>query len=174
LPPSRLRVAGYKGPDQQQYFDGIVRQLEAWGLAGEFEYAGAPDRAGKFAFLRGLDVLSVPSPYHEPKGLYLLEAMAAGVPVVAPAYGAFPELLQATQGGLVADSGNATDIAGGLLRIWNDASLGARLGRQGRAAVAREYTLARMAERVERVYEEAAGQGIAPRGNSPARAGSRS
>jgi glycosyltransferase involved in cell wall biosynthesis len=174
LPPARLRVAGYRGPDQQQYFDGIVRQLETWGLAGEFEYAGAPDRAGKFEFLRGVDVLSVPSPYHEPKGIYLLEAMATGVPVVAPAYGAFPELLQATQGGLLADSGHATDIADGLLRIWNDAALGARLGRQGRAAVIREHTLARMAERVERVYEEAAGQGIAPRGTRPAQAGSRS
>jgi glycosyltransferase involved in cell wall biosynthesis len=173
LPPSRLRAAGYMGPDQQRYFDGIVRQLHTWGLAGEFEYAGAPDRAGKFAFLRHLDALSVPSPYHEPKGIYLLEAMATGVPVVAPAYGAFPEVLGATAGGLLASSGDAADIADGLWSIWNDPVLAARLARQGRAGVAREYTLARMAERVERHYEELMGLGSTPRGGSPARAGSR-
>jgi glycosyltransferase involved in cell wall biosynthesis len=173
LPPSRLRAAGYMAPEQRRYFDDIVGRLDTWGLAGEFEYTGAPDRIGKFAFLRGLDVLSVPSPYHEPKGLYLLEAMASGVPVVAPPYGAFPEMLQATKGGLLASSGDAADIAEGLLSIWRDQALAARLARQGRDSVAREYTLARMAERVERVYEEATEQGITPRGGSPARAGSR-
>ena len=51
--------------------------LESWGLADEFEYRGAVDRETKVALPAGIDVLSVPSGYHEPKGLYLLEAMAA-------------------------------------------------------------------------------------------------
>ena len=42
LPPSRLRVAGYRGADQQVYFDGIARALDGAGLGAEFEYAGAP------------------------------------------------------------------------------------------------------------------------------------
>jgi hypothetical protein len=58
--PSRLRAAGFCGPDQQSYLDGIIRNLRACGLDGEFEYAGAPDRAGKFAFLRDLDVVRSP------------------------------------------------------------------------------------------------------------------
>ena len=108
LPPSRLRAAGFRGADQRSYFDGIVRKLESAGLGGEFEYRGAPDRAGKFAYLQTLDVFCVPSPYHEPKGLYLLEAMAAGVPVVAPAHGAFPELITATDAGFVTAPGRGT------------------------------------------------------------------
>ena len=166
LPPSRLRVAGYKGPDQQAYFDGIVRKLETAGLAGEFEYAGAPDRAGKFEFLRTLDVFCVPSPYHEPKGLYLLEAMAAGVPVVVPAHGALPEIINVTDGGL-GSRGDARDFAHALLAVWNNPEAAARWGRNGFAAVRKQFTVEQMAERVEAVYGEAAGVSVPGRPHQP-------
>lgn len=154
LPPSRLRAAGYRAPDQQAYFDGIVRHLEAAGLASEFAYLGAPDRAGKFAFLRELDVFCVPSPYHEPKGLYLLEAMASGVPVVAPDHGALPELVAATGGGITAASASPDAIADALLRLWHDASAAAAHGARGFDAVRRDWTVERMAARMEDVYRE--------------------
>lgn len=156
LPPSRLRVAGYRGPDQQGYFDSVVRQLQSWNLSDEFEYVGAPDRAGKFAFLRGLDVFCVPSPYHEPKGLYLLEAMASGVPVVSPNHGAFPELIGAAGGGVLAASAGPADIADAIYELWQDPSRAAALGRSGRGKVRRRFTLAKMAESVEEVYRRVA------------------
>ena len=58
--------------------------MAAWGLAGHLDYLGAPDRAGKLAFLQELSVLSVPVAPPTQKGLFLLEAMASGVPVVQP------------------------------------------------------------------------------------------
>ena len=70
---------------------GITSDLNNWGLQGHFEYRGEVDRAQKIDFLRSLDVLSVPATYEEPKGIFLLEAMANGVPVVQPRRGAFPE-----------------------------------------------------------------------------------
>jgi glycosyltransferase involved in cell wall biosynthesis len=91
LPPSRLRAAGYMAADQRTYLEGITRSLESCGLGAEFEYLGTVDRETKVRFLQSIDVLSVPSGYHEPKGLYLLEAMASGIPVVQPNHGAFPE-----------------------------------------------------------------------------------
>jgi glycosyltransferase involved in cell wall biosynthesis len=169
LPPSRLRAAGYKGPDQQAYFDGILRTLEAAGLASEFEYLGAPDRAGKFTFLRTLDVFCVPSPYHEPKGLYLLEAMAAGVPVVVPAHGALPEIMNATDAGLgtTPGRGDARDFAQALLAMWQRPEAAARWGSNGYAAVRERFTLEQMAEHVEAVYGEAAGLPVAGRPHQP-------
>ena len=160
LPPSRLRAAGYRGADQQAYFEGIARALDGAGLGAEFEYAGAPDRAGKFAFLRTLDVFCVPSPYHEPKGLYLLEAMAAGVPVVVPSHGAFPEIINITGAGYGTRSGHtdAREFAQALLAIWKAPAEAAAAGRRGFAAVRERFTLERMAECVEAVYGEAAGQ----------------
>jgi glycosyltransferase involved in cell wall biosynthesis len=155
LGPARLLAAGYRGPDQQTYFDGVTRQLEAADLAGEFEYRGAPDRAGKFAFLHELDVFCVPSPYHEPKALYLLEAMAAGVPFVAPGYGTFPELVSATGGGMLAKSSAPEDMADALLALWKDDQRAKDLGRAGYHGVRERFTLDHMAERVESVYREA-------------------
>ena len=64
------------------------------GLQDEMTYHGEIDRAGKRAFLRELDVLSVPATYDEPKGMFLLEAMASGVPVVQPRRGAFIEVVE--------------------------------------------------------------------------------
>jgi glycosyltransferase involved in cell wall biosynthesis len=169
LPPSRLRAAGYRGPDQQPYFDGVVRKLEAAGLLDEFEYAGAPDRAGKFAFLRTLDVFCVPSPYHEPKGLYLLEAMAAGVPVVVPARGALPEILNVTDGGMCTTpgQGDARDFALALTTVWKHPGDAARWGRNGYQEVRRRFTVELMAENVEAVYGEAAGLPVAGRPHQP-------
>ena len=155
LPPARLLAAGYRGPDQQAYLDGVTRQLEAAGLAAEFEYRGAPDRAGKFTFLHELDAFCVPSPYHEPKALYLLEAMAAGVPFVSPGYGTFPELVAATGGGMLAKSSEPADIADALLTLWKDQDRARALGRAGYQRVREQFTLDHMAERVEAVYEEA-------------------
>ena len=90
---ARLEVAGYLAPDQQKYLKDAERTLANAGLAGELQYRGALDRQQKIEFLRGLDVFSVPTVYVEPKGLFLLEAMACGVPVVQPRHGAFPEML---------------------------------------------------------------------------------
>ena len=71
------------------------------GASGDqFEYRGELDRMQKIDFLRSLDVLSVPATYEEPKGIFLLEAMASGVPVVQPRRGAFPEIVRPTGGGL--------------------------------------------------------------------------
>jgi glycosyltransferase involved in cell wall biosynthesis len=153
LPPSRLVAAGYRGPEHQAYFDGIVRRLEANGLADEFHYAGAPDRAGKFDFLHGLDVFSVPSPYKEPKGLYLLEAMAAGVPVVVPNHGALPDLVRATEGGVVAASAEPAAIADALHDLWRHPERAAALGHRGYTGVREHFSLDRMASRVETIYQ---------------------
>ena len=169
LPPSRLRAAGFRGANQRSYFDGIVRKLESAGLGGEFEYKGAPDRAGKFAYLQTLDVFCVPSPYHEPKGLYLLEAMAAGVPVVAPAHGAFPELITATDAGFVTapGRGDAADFAHALMSVWRHPHEAAHHGRSGYANVRERFTLEHMAECVEAVYGEAAGQAVSGQCHTP-------
>jgi len=157
LPPSRLRAAGYLPPEHRGYLDTITRELAAAGLGGEFEYAGAPDRKAKFAFLRGLDVLSVPSPYHEPKGLYLLEAMACGVPVVQPPHGAFPELIARTGGGLLASSEAPADLATRIMNVWQQPDQARELGRHGRAGVMAHYTVARMADAALAAYGEVLG-----------------
>jgi glycosyltransferase involved in cell wall biosynthesis len=154
LPPARLAAAGYIGADHQSYLEGIERNLTSWGLADEFHYAGTVDRGGKTRFLHSVDVLCVPSGYHEPKGMYLLEAMASGVPVVQPNHGAFPEILSKTGGGVLSASERPADVASAIMEIWRDPVRAAELGARGIEGVRRHYTIAQMADAMEQVYGE--------------------
>ncbi len=155
LPPSRLEAGGYLAPEHRPYLARIEADLAAWGLAGEFRYHGELDRAGKVAFLRGLDAFSVPSTYAEPKGLYLLEAMACGIPVVAPNHGAMPEMVDATGGGLLVTPGDAHSFADGLLALRDHPGQAREMGLRGAAGVREAFTDRQMAERVLAAYTRA-------------------
>ena len=152
LEGARLEVAGYLAPEHRGYLAEAETKMKAAGLGAEFRYHGTLDRPAKIAFLRSLDVLSVPSPYAEPKGLYLLETMANGVPWVQPRHGAFPEMLEKTGGGLLFEPHDARSLAEQLLLLARDPDRLADLGRCGAQGVARHYTQARMAERTLEVF----------------------
>lgn len=150
----RLEAAGYLGPDQREYVRGVEGRLRDAGLGDEFRCHGTLDRRAKAAFLAGLDVLAAPSPYVEPKGLYVLEALACGVPVVAPRHGAFPEMLERTGGGLLFAPGDAQDLARALRELIDDPERAAALGKRGAAGVRAHYHASRMAEDVERLLAQ--------------------
>ena len=135
----RLRIAGYLSERDRAYKEGILAQLDAWGLGAAVDDVGEVDRAGKAAFLRSLHVLCVPTTYREPKGLFALEALGHGVPVVLPRHGTFPELIEATGGGLLAEPDDTASIAAALRALMDDPPRREALGRSGRDAVLRDY-----------------------------------
>jgi glycosyltransferase involved in cell wall biosynthesis len=144
-PAAVLRASGWLGEQHKPFLDQQRKKLAAAGLSDAFEYVDSPTHADKVRFLHGIDVLSVPTDYREPKGLYVLEAWANGVPVVQPAHGSFPELVEATGGGLVVEPGNPAALAAGLRRLLEDEPLRSAMGERGRAAVRDGFTAARMA-----------------------------
>ena len=157
-PEARLEVAGYLGPEHKSYLQGIERRMKEWGLAGEFRYRGVLDRQGKIEFLRGLDVLSVPATYNEPKGIFLLEAMACGVPVVQPRRGAFTEIIQKTRGGLLVQPDDPQALADGIFSLYQNPSLAEELSGNGFRGVREHYGVGRMAERALEVYGSVLGK----------------
>jgi glycosyltransferase involved in cell wall biosynthesis len=145
-PHSRLRAAGYLGSRDRAYFEKLRQDARDLGTA--FEYAGSPKtHEEKVAFLKTLDVLSVPTVYREPKGLYVLEALANGVPVVQPRHGAFPEMLEATGGGLLVEPGDPEDLARALEELMKDPTGRMQFARGGRSVVHSQYDDATMARR---------------------------
>jgi len=104
--------------------------------------------------LQSLDVLSVPTVYREPKGLYVLEALANGVPVVQPRHGSFPELIEATGGGLLVQPDDPADLAHGLGRVLHDVSLRQEMGRKGKEAVHQRFHAQRMAQETLELYRK--------------------
>ncbi len=119
-----------------------------------FEHVESPDHASKVQFLQSLDILSVPTVYREPKGLYVLEALANGVPVVQPRHGSFPELIEKTGGGLLVNPNDPGDLALGLKQLLTNHDLRHALGRKGKEAVHRDHSAAMMAERTMEVYKK--------------------
>jgi glycosyltransferase involved in cell wall biosynthesis len=154
--PAALEAAGYLAPEHRRYLHGIEREMKEAGLAGEFHYHGEPDRARKIEFLHRLDVFSVPAVYDEPKGIPLLEAMAAGVPVVQPRRGAFVEIVEQTGGGLLTDPDDAGALAEGIRNLRRDPALAAALGRAGAQAVRARFTVRHMAEHALDAYRSIA------------------
>jgi glycosyltransferase involved in cell wall biosynthesis len=163
-PASRLAVAGYLAPEHRGYLEGIQDQMASWGLAGHMNYVGAPDRAGKLAFLQTLNVVSVPSPRPTQKGQFLLEAMASGVPVVQPRLGVFTEVVEQTGGGILTEAGDIDALVQAILALAENPEQRRRLGAAGYEGVRARYGAEQMVARVTEVYE---GLGLEARGLRP-------
>jgi glycosyltransferase involved in cell wall biosynthesis len=88
-------------------------------------------------------------------GIVLLEAMLAGLPVVATRVSAIPEIVVDGQTGLLAPPGDAVAVAGALGRLLDDAELRRRLGASGLDRAHEDFSVRRMAEQTVAVYEEA-------------------
>jgi glycosyltransferase involved in cell wall biosynthesis len=155
LPPSRLEAAGWMGADQKPYLAKVEARLRKAGLSDEFAYQGELDRLEKVRFLARADVFSMPAPYHEPKGFTILEAMAAGVPVVQPAHGAFTEMVQRTGGGLLVKPDDAGALAEGIWQLFQDRRRRLAMGRHAAGEVRAKYGVTHSAERLEAVLHEA-------------------
>lgn len=148
----RLRAAGWLGAADKAFFELQKHRIAAMGWSDRFEYLGVVDREGKRQFLQSLDVLSVPTTYRDPKGLFVLESLAAGVPVVQPAHGAFPELLQSTGGGILTVPHDSKALAQDLYRILTNSQLRAQLASEGRLGVVERHSGPKMADDTLRIY----------------------
>jgi glycosyltransferase involved in cell wall biosynthesis len=154
----RLDAAGYLSHAHHKYLAAVRRTLDDAGVGHELTYHGAVDRSGKLAFLQRLDVLSVPAPYDEPKGVSVLEAMASGVPVVQPRRGAFTEMVEKTGGGILVSPDDPAALADGLYSLWKDRQLARTLGERGFAGVREHYSVQRSADKQLEVYNKLVAQ----------------
>lgn len=148
----RLVAGGYLPAQHRAYFDDVVQRAAP--LGARFQYLGSPDTlAEKVAILQGFDLLSVPSPYRDPKGLYVLEAWANGVPVVQPAHGHFPELIAECGGGLAVEPLNATAFADAWERLLDDESERFRMATAGWEHVRARHDLPALAQATQTLFE---------------------
>ncbi len=155
----RVRAAGYLGARDRPWFAGVQARVKALNLDDRFEYLGEVDRAGKIRFLQSLDVMSVPTVYRESKGRSVLEALANAVPVVQPRHGSFPEMVEATGGGLLFEPGDPRALAAALVSLRDDPARRDALASSGHAAVRVRYSDTAMAERTLEVYRAALARG---------------
>jgi glycosyltransferase involved in cell wall biosynthesis len=149
----KLKIGGGCGPGDEPFVAELRERLSKAGALADVEFHPNLDRKEKVAFLKSLTVFSVPALYGEAFGLYLIEAMAAGVPVVQPRSGAFPELVEATAGGVICEAGSAQALANAIEDLLLKPERARALGQSGRRAVGEKFSAEAMARETVKVFE---------------------
>jgi len=145
VPELKLCVVGSLGPADESLVSDLRQRLRAAGLEREASFHPNVQRAEKLQLLHSFSVFSVPALYGEAFGLYLLEALAAGVPVVQPRTAAFPELIEQTAGGVVYDPQAPTALVDALEGLLLSPERAKKLGAAGREAVFQRFSAEAMA-----------------------------
>lgn len=151
VPRLKLKIGGAKTPTDEKYVAGLQKKLQQAGCDTRVEWHPNVSFADKVKFFRNLTVLSVPATYGEAFGLYLLEAMASGVPVVQPEHGAFPEIVQLAGSGVLCKPDDAIALADALETVLLDDYQREQMVNRGLQGVRTEFSVARMAERFDAV-----------------------
>ncbi len=146
VPGLKLAVGGGCQPFDNAFVAEQKMKLRNAGLLGDATFSPNLDRDAKLAFYRGLTLLSVPATYGEAFGLYVVEAMASGVPVVAPDDASFPELIEQTEAGVICQKGSAAALAEAIGSLLLDRERLANCADAGRQAAVQTYNIERMAE----------------------------
>jgi glycosyltransferase involved in cell wall biosynthesis len=158
LKATRLHISGGRSAADEPFIVRMRGKLAAAGVLEDVEFFEPFGLDAKLEFLRGLSVLSVPEPKPVAYGLYVLEALAMGVPVVEPTIGSFPETVELTGGGVLYEPNTAERLADVLQPLLLDRQAARALGAEGRRGVVRAYNIEQTAEEMGRV-----GQALAER-----------
>ncbi|MEQ8836141.1 MAG: glycosyltransferase family 4 protein, partial [Lacipirellulaceae bacterium] len=151
-----LHAAGYLGAGDRRYLSELEKRIAKGPLSGRFTYRGELTREEKIEYLQSLDIMSTPTVYVESKGLPVLESLANGTPVVVPAHGTFPELVDRTGGGLLHTPLDTGELAARLRELLTDHQQRQRLGEAGHAAVREHFHAQTMAEQTLELYRKLA------------------
>lgn len=154
LPGLSLHVSGGYTGDDKPFIAKQLKKLKTNGLENFVTIYPEFQGISKEEFFGNINIMSVPVRKHDGYGLYLLEANAAGVPVVQPHTGAFPEIIEKTSGGIVYSPDSVDELSSSLLKLFLDNALLEELGNSGRENVEKDFSLENMAKGLSKVYNE--------------------
>ena len=153
LKNARLRIAGGEISTDEKFIESMQKKLSTQRLSDDMDFLSSFDRSVKFDFLNSLSVLTVPEKKPVAYGLYVLEALASGVPVVEPAIGVFPELLEMTGGGVLYEDNSTAELVSALEQLLLAPGHAQELGKQGRDAIIEKFNIERTAKEMINIFE---------------------
>jgi glycosyltransferase involved in cell wall biosynthesis len=152
LPGLTLHVSGGYTGDDKPFIAEQIRKIKANGLKSFIKIYPEFQGNSKQEFFSNIDIMCVPVRKYDGYGLYILEANAAGIPVVQPATGAFPEIIERTKGGITYFPDNVAELSANLLKLFMDKDFRFQLGKQGKEKVLTELSLEKMSEGLFKIY----------------------
>ena len=145
-PGLKLSIAGTLPSENRCFLDEQKNKIYNSGFTDEVKIKTNLSRPEKISFLKELSVFCVPARFPEAFGLYVIDAMAAGVPVVLPDHGSFPEIIEETKGGLLYEKSEPRGIFNGLNDMLRNMGQAEEYGEQGRLAVHKKYSNEQLAK----------------------------
>ena len=155
IPGLTLNVCGGFTGDDKPFVSEQIKKIKEHGFQKSVRIYPEFQGNKKAEFFNDVDVISVPVRKYDGYGLYLLEANSAGIPVVQPATGAFPEIIAMTGGGITYKPDTVEALSESLAEILSDKNKREVLGKAGQAGVRSELSLGKMSEGLKRLYDNA-------------------
>lgn len=150
-----LLLTGGSTGDDAAFIAEQKRKINQAGLADQVRFIHDFSQEKRNAFFEQVTVLSVPVRHGEAFGIYLTEAMAAGIPIVQPALGAFPEIVQGSGGGVIYQENTPLALAETLKQLLSDSDQLATLSAQARQSIEQTFNIHALSKEMAAIYEQA-------------------
>jgi len=149
----KIRVSGGSTGDDRKFIKVQMRKLKKNNLHHDIKFVEDYSKDVLHDYFNGLSLLSVPVLKGEAFGLYQLESLASGIPMVQPDLGAFPEILNLTGGGVVYQPNTAEALASKWMEVLSNPEQMMQMSRQGRASVSELFHLEKLTDKIAEVYK---------------------
>jgi glycosyltransferase involved in cell wall biosynthesis len=150
----RLRVSGGSTGDDKNFIKKQRQKFSRANILNDVEFVEDYSKARLKDFFNGLSLLSVPVLNGEAFGLYQLESLASGIPIVQPALGAFPEIISQTGGGEVYQPNTPEKLAEKWIELLSNPQHLNALSRNGHKAVVEKFDLKTQTQKIIDVYNQ--------------------
>jgi glycosyltransferase involved in cell wall biosynthesis len=147
-----LHVCGGFTSDDKPFISEQIKKIKEHGFKSSVHIYPEFVGSAKEDFLSAIDIMSVPVRKYDAYGLYILESNAAGIPVVQPATGAFPEIIEMTGGGILYEPDTVEQLAENLKTLLRNKELAGSYGKRGSIAVKEKLTLKHMSSDLISMY----------------------
>jgi glycosyltransferase involved in cell wall biosynthesis len=148
----KLKVTGGMTNDDKPFLHRQLKKLTDYKIQHDIEIIHDFNLKSLQAFFSSITVLSVPVLHGEAYGLYQIEAMASGVPLVQPALGAFPEIIELSGGGVLYSPNNPDALASKLAQVLSDPVALEQMSRLGRKSVEEKFDCRKLTNQMVEVY----------------------
>ncbi|WP_421919755.1 glycosyltransferase family 4 protein [Marinifilum sp.] len=150
----KLVLTGGSTGDDKKVLKETEKKLKKANLWKEVEFHDDFDGIGRHEFFDKVQMISVPVRNGEAFGLYLLESMASGVPVVQPKLGAFPEIVAKSKGGIVYENNSKEELCSALKSLLSDRKTMKQLSTLCRMGVENEFNILNQTENLLSIYKQ--------------------
>jgi glycosyltransferase involved in cell wall biosynthesis len=151
---SKLLLTGGQTSDDTHFIKEQKEKISYAGLTGYVDFIDDFSTGNRTDIFNQVTVLSVPVRQGEAFGIYLTEAMAAGIPVVQPPLGAFPEIIEKSGGGIIYPENTPESLASILNELLGNPQKLQKLSSQARSSIEGSFNINHLAAEMNNIYSE--------------------